>query len=419
VTDTDVQSDIDLSGLQRPAARVPRPRRGVLSWIVPLAILVVFAVLLASSLRDVLGGAAEVTVVRPVQASGAEAAAAGETLLQVAGWVEPDPYAIEVPALVAGVVRDVLVQESAAVRAGDVLATLVDDDARLPLAEAEAALAGARARADGSGAGVRVAEAELAVQLRLAQAGQEGLRQVDLAQARLDQARAAAAQAEADQELAQAGRDRAALRLERAVVRAPRDGVVLQRLVAPGAVLGGDAGGTAIVTLYDPLALRVRADVPQAELSRLQPGQRCEILADARAGEPYVGELLRLVPRADIQKVTLQAHVRVLAPDGALRPEMLVQVRFLAAAAPAGPGAAPDMVLFPARLLLRSDGEERNAVWVVDSDGRAQSREVRLGARHGDLVEARAGLNLSDKLVDEGRAGLAEGRRLAVRAAER
>jgi multidrug efflux pump subunit AcrA (membrane-fusion protein) len=155
-------------------------------------------------------------------------------------------------------------------------------------------------------------------------------------------------------------------------------------------------------------------DVPQQDLAHLTVGQAVRLESDARPGAPYAGTVLRIVQRADVQKVTLQAHVRVLEPDGLLRPEMLVQARFLAprrddesdsagAAAPIGAG-----VSIPARLV---DAEGR--VWVLDPlRGTAVRRALELGAREGEHVLVRAGLDLSDKLLDADGEPLREGQRV-------
>ena len=68
------------------------------------------------------------------------------------------------------------------------------------------------------------------------------------------------------------------------------------------------------------------------------------------------------------------------------------------------------MLFVPARLV---DGVR---VWVLDADApRARRRTLELGARLGDEVEVRSGLNLSDKLIDPGGAPLEEGARVRVR----
>ncbi|MFO0083426.1 MAG: biotin/lipoyl-binding protein, partial [Phycisphaerales bacterium] len=65
----------------------------------------------------------------------------GPVAVQAPGWIEPAPYAVSVPALAEGVVKEVLVLEGERVEAGQVIARLIDDDARLLLRAAEATVA--------------------------------------------------------------------------------------------------------------------------------------------------------------------------------------------------------------------------------------------------------------------------------------
>lgn len=494
---TQVRSDIDLGGLARAPQTVPPPKRSWLRIVVPLVIVLAFLAILATSLGDLWRGSVEVTVVRPIAIDASQGAAAGVPLFQAAGWIEPDPSAIEVSALASGVVREVLVQPSDRVASGDVVARLIDQDARLAcdaalamLGQAKAELTRAekesgaarasfeaaltvtenlavgRAEFDGKSAesrhrasavqrgeaAVKVAEQELALQQELVAAGAAGPRQIDLADARLAGARAelailsadaalAAAEAEkAQARLARAQRDvelriddqlrldtalaevelakakvlgvqvscdEAQLRLKRMEVLAPADGIVLERSASPGSTLSTDEA--LVCTLYDPAQLRVRVDVPQGEIGKLSVGQRAEVLAESRPGKPYRGEVSRVVHRADIQKVTLQAHVKLEDADTLLRPEMLCQVRFLST------GATPSSsntqrVRIPARFVVDGD-----SAWIVGADQTAVLRELELGAKVGDDVEVLAGLNLSDKLIDGGREGLRDGARVKIR----
>ena len=250
-------------------------------------------------------------------------------------------------------------------------------------ADAELARADARAAEAALVRATRELELRTEDELRLAAAEADER----VARARVEQARVALETAE--------------LALARTTVRAPAAGVVLQRLVAPGAELTEES--SAVATLYDPRSVRVRVDVPQGELAKLSVGQAARIEADSRPGRPYTGEVTRLVRQADINKVTLQAHVRVTDGDELLRPEMLVQARFLAAPEVVGrsvagageaPAAATATLLVPAALVR--DG----SVWVLDALGkRAERRTVRVGAARGADVEVLDGLNLSDKLI--------------------
>ena len=106
--------------------------------LVPALLLASFGSLAAWAARDRLSPPAGVVVV-PVVSRTVDATA-GTVSFQAAGWLEPDPYPIQVSALADGIVREVLVLEGDRVEAGQVVARLVDDDAKLALAAAEAAL---------------------------------------------------------------------------------------------------------------------------------------------------------------------------------------------------------------------------------------------------------------------------------------
>jgi biotin carboxyl carrier protein len=121
------------------SARIPRPP---INWktrvLLPATILVVGLGLLWYALGDALSPAVEVRVVPVVVKTTVESG--GAVTVQAPGWVEAAPYPISVPALADGTVKDVVVLEGQPVKVGDVVARLVDDDARLALARAEARL---------------------------------------------------------------------------------------------------------------------------------------------------------------------------------------------------------------------------------------------------------------------------------------
>jgi len=227
---------------------------------------------------------------------------------------------------------------------------------------------------------------------------------------RIATAEATLARTDAEQQAATVALSEAQLRVERMTVRSPFDGVVLSRDAQAGTVVGPAASDSPICQLYDPRALRVRVDVPQNQVAAASVDMRAEIRCDARRGQPYEGRVLRIVQKADIQKVTLEVQVRVLDPDGAIKPDMLCQVAIL------GDGESDDSaprvsaVRIPSRCLSSDD-----SVWVVDgATGRARRREVRTGGRDGDDMIILEGLNASDKVIDRGREELSDDARIRV-----
>jgi HlyD family secretion protein len=125
-----------------PVARpsVPAPK---FPWktrvLLPGGILVLLLLLIGYTAKDALWPAKEVKVVPVVVKTGAVVGAT--STVQAPGWVEADPFPIAVSALADGVVKEVLALEGQPVKAGDVVARMVDDDAKLLLARAEATLA--------------------------------------------------------------------------------------------------------------------------------------------------------------------------------------------------------------------------------------------------------------------------------------
>jgi multidrug efflux pump subunit AcrA (membrane-fusion protein) len=229
----------------------------------------------------------------------------------------------------------------------------------------------------------------------------------------------------AAQTRAQLAVDAAELQLERMVVRAPAAGRVLDVIAGPGTRTVGLApnsmhdSGT-IITLYDPKTLQVRADVRLEDVPLLAPGQAVRIETASAAG-PIDGEVLLATSEANIQKNTLEVKVAIHLPPPAIRPEMLVEVTFLApgdkvagdALSASDDSAGTERLLIP-RQLVETEGR-KSFVWVASAEGTARRQEIRLGpAGTPQLVEALQGLNATDKLISGGRQGLLANQRIKI-----
>ncbi|MCO6046510.1 efflux RND transporter periplasmic adaptor subunit [Aeoliella sp. ICT_H6.2] len=134
-------SQLDLSQLavdRTPATPSrPRVRRAWLTrYVLPVAILCGFAALFGWATRDSFLPAQPVTIT-PVVVSRAEVKQEGTPLFQAAGWVEPRPTPVLASSLAPGVIEELLVVEGDLVKKGQPVATLIDADARIALAEAK------------------------------------------------------------------------------------------------------------------------------------------------------------------------------------------------------------------------------------------------------------------------------------------
>src|SRR6185295_2686703 len=110
--------------------------KGRRSWrlgtrvVLPGIVLFGFLAVVAWAARDRLLPARQVTIM-PVVTTQSDIQSEGTPLFQAAGWIEPRPTPIHVTALAEGVVEKLLVVEGQKLKAGEQVALLIQDDARL------------------------------------------------------------------------------------------------------------------------------------------------------------------------------------------------------------------------------------------------------------------------------------------------
>lgn len=246
----------------------------------------------------------------------------GDAVLSVSGYVIPRER-IEISPRFQGTVRSISVKKGDRVRKGDVLVELEDDEYRARLTEAGGQLALAQAA-------LTNAELNLARQTALAESRIESAWTLDNARRDRDSAAAQVQIASGQVALARTY-------LEWCTIRAPIDGVVLEKLVNPNELVvpmsfGGSSGpSTAFLAMADLADLQVEIDLNEADVSKVRLGQRCRISPEAYPDKVYGGRVAEMAPEASRAKGTLQVKVQIEKPDEFLTPELSAKVEFLAA----------------------------------------------------------------------------------------
>ena len=246
------------------------------------------------------------------------------------GVIEPAEPETKVGAALAGRIAAVAVSEGQKVAAGDVLIEFEQEVEKAALAAAMADMAAARAQLQRSVRGNRSedvaaaladadnarARAELSrgVLERLEQVHRGGGATVDEVERARRQAEADAAAARAsesrrqavvagsrreDVELARAQlaaaesrRDQAQAALDRLTVRAPVAGEILQVKYRVGEYY--QPAGEALITLGDTSQIRVRMDVDERDIGRVQPGAPMIVRANAFPGVDFTGKVVEI-----------------------------------------------------------------------------------------------------------------------------
>ncbi len=436
--------------IERPL-KTDRPAKSIAN-MVGIAVLVAAAAIGALILYKKLDAAVPVHVVQ-VQAPTSAAAIGGQTILSATGYIIA-AHKIEVASKVNGRVAWIGVDKGDRVRAGQVLVRLEDDEYRAQVVQAEGALANLRGRALEIKNGNRPEEIEKArydvnqakadlenakVSLdrtkQLVESGVFARQNLDDAQAKYDNAVAKVEslqrlldlevlgprQEQTTQIAGQVEQARGALeyaqtQLDNTIIRSPINGTILDRNVERGEFITtgfvGDKGAKGyIVTMADLNDLQVELDISQNDFPKLGPHQKGIITTDAYPDIMYDGVIEQVSPEADRAKATVQVKVRVLKPDGRLRPDMNATVRFIGEDQPAS-GASVEqkqVIVIPAGAL------QGDHVFVVLKE-KAIRRPVASSGSTDKGTVITNGLYGGEDLIVSPPADLKDGQRVEVKA---
>jgi RND family efflux transporter MFP subunit len=184
---------------------------------------------------------------------------------------------------------------------------------------------------------------------------------------------------------AQAGVANAQLALTDTRVVAPVDGVVSERLVAPGAFVNQS---TSVVTLVPP-GVTVVANVPEQQLGTIHTGQQVNFTVSAIPGTSFLGVVSTISPTVNPQTRTVQIQVQPTNDQGQLRGGMLANLGIVTA-------AAQDALTVPRTSLINSGAAasgQPSSVWVIDLSNVVHATPITLGLVNDTRVQVTSGLD--------------------------
>jgi HlyD family secretion protein len=359
-----------------------------------------------------------------------EVAALGDIrdVVPAVGAVQP-VVQVEVRAEVSGRVTAVYVAPNAVVRAGQPLARLKPDRAQLSVDGARADVAAAEAGVRQAQSRAEQASRDLANRKRLADRGFLSGGVLANAETAAAEAQAAVERARAEATGAGARLRAASIGMEDVVLRAPRDGLVLDQGVEVGALVGPSTVDPLFVIVSDSARMRVRALVAEPDIGRVSPGMAATFTVEAHPGRTFRGVVVDVL-RAPVRErsfVSYPVVVDVDNADAALFPGMTATVEFIQTDVrnvlrsplsalyftPEGyvPTLAEPVLRRLRRLGLDEDrdallGAEvgglfargRRRLFVLTPNG-PEAREVRIGAETSTMVEVAEGLKPGERVI--------------------
>jgi multidrug efflux pump subunit AcrA (membrane-fusion protein) len=177
-----------------------------------------------------------------------------------------------------------------------------------------------------------------------------------------------------------------------------------------------NSDGSTVVTLYQPNMMQVRVDARFEDIPKVSLGQPVTIKNPALPS-PISGKVLFVSSEANIQKNTLEVKVAIDSPTSVLKPEMLVDVTFLAPKTADTPATASEETRLYLPQQVVQQGADGPFIWLADiSDKRARRTPVTTGnAATGGLIEVGGeGLTIASRVIARGFEGLDDGDRIRI-----
>ena len=308
-----------------------------------------------------------------------------------------------------GYVEKVLVDRGSAVREGQVLVTL-------SAPELTAQTAGAVSRAETAEAAKAEAEARLAARqatyerLKTANETPGAIAGNELVQAEKQVEAAMAAVRSAESAIRAAKAAVQAMKQAEAYLKvtAPFSGLITERFVHPGALVGpGNGSAGALLELEQVSRLRVVVPVPEANVASVRRGARVQFRVPAYPGKTFSGSVARIDRSLDPKTRTMAVELEVSNPRNELAPGMYPQIDWPAS------GGNLSLLVPPTAVVTTT---ERTFVIRVQN-GRAEWVNVRRGAAAGDMVEVLGQLSPGDLVVRRATDEIREGTRVETRKA--
>lgn len=280
-----------------------------------------------------------------------------------------------VKAKVPGDVREVLVREGEAVKAGQVLIKMDVSDYQARLDQAKGALAAARG------------QLEIATKTRdnnkaLLDKGFISKTAFDNAESQYDIARA-------NVESARGALDVAQKALADTVIRAPISGLVSSRTIQPGEKVSAD---NRLLDVVDLGQMEMEAPVPASDIMHVALGQDVTVKVEGMP-QPLSGKVARINPATQAGSRSIMAYVQIDNPQGALRVGMFGDAQLTI--------ARKSGVLSVPQSAIQNDAGSTYVYAIEDS--KLARKPVTLGMRgddgQGPAVEIVSGLERGAQIV--------------------
>jgi multidrug efflux pump subunit AcrA (membrane-fusion protein) len=185
-------------------------------------------------------------------------------------------------------------------------------------------------------------------------------------------------------------------------IRSPIDGVVTDRPLFAGETA---AAGAPLITVMDTSTLLAKTHVAQSLAQQMKVGDDAQMSVPG-AADPVAAKVSLISPALDPGSTTVEVWLKIDNKAARLKVGTPVKVSIT------GRTVSRAWKIPAAAILTAQDGSK--SVMVVGDDGTAHRKPVTLGIEDGDDVQVASGLAATDLVITSGAYGLDEGTKVKV-----
>jgi membrane fusion protein (multidrug efflux system) len=314
------------------------------------------------------------------------------------------PYqGVNLSARVPGFVESMAVDRGSWVKRGQRLASISAPELRAQRAEAEAKLQAVRAQE--AEAQARMVSAQSTYERLKAASATPGVvagNDLEIAERGLEAARAHVNALKGSGGAAEAA-VKAVSEMEGYLdLTAPFDGVITERNVHPGSLVGPSTGP--LLRIEQVARLRLTVPVPEAYVGAITRGTKVEFRVSAFPDQTFQGVIARPAHSLDMKMRSMLVELDVNNPQQVLAPGMFAEVQW--------PISRAQASLFVPRTAVVRTSERQFVVRV--RNGVAEWVDVRRGELNGDAIEVFGDLREGDTVIRRGNDEIRAGTKITV-----
>lgn len=201
---------------------------------------------------------------------------------------------------------------------------------------------------------------------------------------------------------AQSAYDAAKKQLENATLEAPFSGVITERNVEVGDILGAASPAFRIIEMD---RVKVQAGVPEKYIGDFKAGNRVSIRFDSIPSKEFDGRINYIAPEASSSVRSFIAEIVVDNRQGLIKAGIMGNARILKR-------VYQDAIQIPLNAVIQiPDGR---IVFVLQPDNTAEQRTVEIGPTSDLMVMIEKGVNPGDRIIVKGQQEIASGEKVRV-----